>query len=101
MAGFPPNKTFDLAATHPRPTIRAAQPDAWAAPPRLPGSSGFVPMEVLLREIGLAAPSGKGAADAPLVAPHGPDTAEFSPPRPLRRPAARFAHLSPAKPDDR
>ena len=41
--------------------------------------------------MGLAAPV--KPADAPLVAPHGPEAAEFQPPRPLRREATRFAHL--------
>ncbi len=101
MTMFPPKKPFDLAATHPRPVLRAAPAEA----PRLPGNrpEGFVPMEVLLREMGLAAPRDGRAAgtDAPLVAPHPADVAEFSPPRPLRRAATGFAHLSPAKTGDR
>ncbi|MGE4529475.1 MAG: hypothetical protein AB7D00_14005 [Rhodospirillaceae bacterium] len=91
MIGFPPKKTFDLAASHPRPVLRAAS--AEAAPPRLPSArpEGFVPMDVLLREMGLAAGAPDGRSDAPLVAPHPADVAEFSPPRPLRRPPTRFA----------
>lgn len=101
MTGFSPKKPFDPASSHPRPVPRAAQPDTWAPPPRLPGDrpDGFVPMEVLLREMGLAAPRRDAAADAPLVAPHPADVAEFSPPRPLRRAETRFAHLSPAEPE--
>lgn len=84
-------KRFDPASSHPRPTVRAA-----AAPPRLPqAEGGFVPMEELLAEMGLAAP--KPPAEAPLVAPHGPEAAEFQPPRPLRRAPTRFAHI---RPDD-
>lgn len=80
-------KLFDPSASHPRPTLRPS-----AAPPRLPSAAGaFVPMEELLRDMGLAAPV--KPADAPLVAPHGPEAAEFQPPRPLRREATRFAHL--------
>ncbi|WP_337997073.1 hypothetical protein [Oleispirillum naphthae] len=90
MIGFPPKKTFDHAATHPRPVLRAS---AEATPPRLPSArpEGFVPMDVLLREMGLAAATPDGRSDAPLVAPHSTDIAEFSPPRPLRRPPTRFA----------
>ncbi len=80
---------FDLASSHPRPTLKAASPFA----PRLPSGqpAGFTPMADLLAEMGLAprAP----AAETPLVAPHGPETAEFSPPRPLRRAPTAFAHL--------
>jgi hypothetical protein len=101
MTMFPPKKPFDLASTHPRPALHAAPSDPWANAPRLPGErpEGFVPMEVLLHEMGLASPrrtSADGVA-VPLVAPHPTDVAEFSPPRPLRRPATGFAHLSLAK----
>lgn len=78
------SKRFDPSISHPRPVPRAsAQPQ-----------NGFVPLAEALAEIGLAP---KPPADAPLVAPHGPETAEFQAPRPLRRPPTRFAHL---RPDD-
>lgn len=91
MIGFPPKKSFDLAASHPRPVLRPSS--AETAPPRLPSArpEGFVPMEVLLREMGLAAGASDARNEAPLVAPHPTDVAEFSPPRPLRRPPTRFA----------
>jgi hypothetical protein len=81
---------FDLASSHPRPTLKSASPCA----PRLPnaGPEGFTPMAELLAEIGLA-PRTPATAEAPLVAPHGPGVAEFSPPRPLRRAPTAFAHL--------
>jgi len=98
MIGFPPKKPFDLTATHPRPVLRAATADA--VPPRLPSErpNGFVPMEVLLREMGLTAAKSERQDEAPLVTPHPTDTAEFSPPRPLRRPPTRFA--APQRRDD-
>ncbi|MBN2752435.1 MAG: hypothetical protein JXQ84_06970 [Rhodospirillaceae bacterium] len=96
MIGFPPKKSFNLADTHPRPILHAAATDPHAAPPRLPDMlpSGFVPMDVLLRDMGLAPAQTSKRLDqtvAPLVAPHATDIAEFSPPRPLRRPPTRFA----------
>lgn len=94
MAGFPTK--FDLAASHPRPAVRTATPFAPPAPN--PQPEGFTPMADLLREMGLP-PRVPPAAEAPLVAPHGADVAEFSPPRPLRRAATRFAHL-PGDADD-
>lgn len=83
---------FDLASSHPRPTLKAASPFA----PRLPnaGPESFTPMAELLAEMGLT-PRAPQPAEAPLVAPHGPGVAEFSPPRPLRRAPTRFAHLAP------
>lgn len=78
---------FDPAASHPRPSVRPAA----HAPRAAESASGFTPMADLLREMGLTprAP----VSDAPLVAPHGPETAEFQPPRRLRRPPTAFAHL--------
>lgn len=74
------SKRFDPSISHPRPVPRAAaQPQG-----------GFVPLAEALAEVGLAP---KPPAEAPLVAPHGADAAEFQPPRPLRRPPTRFAHL--------
>lgn len=77
-------KRFDPATSHPRPTVRTQ-----------PAQEGFMPIAEALRAAGLAAPEPR--ADAPLVAPHAPETAEFQPPRPLRRAPTRFAHL---RPDD-
>lgn len=72
------SKRFDPSLSHPRPDGPAARP----------AGSGFMPMAEALAEF--AAPP---AADAPLVAPHEPGTAEFQPPRPLRRAPVRFAHI--------
>jgi len=99
MSGFPPKKTFNLTATHPRPVLRSSNVES--APPRLPNDrpEGFVPMDVLLREMGLAADTPAPREEAPLVAPHPTDVAEFSPPRPLRRPPTRFA-TAPSRDED-
>lgn len=79
-------RIFDPAATHPRAELPARS--AWSALPRLPGTrpQGFMPVEDLLKEMGLA----RRPAAAPFVAPLPPEQAEFSPPRPLRRAPVRF-----------
>jgi hypothetical protein len=87
---------FDLANSHPRPTLKAGSP--FAPKPAAAQPEGFTPMADLLAEMGLA-PRPPADAEAPLVAPHSPETAEFSPPRPMHRAPTRFAHLRPETED--
>ena len=83
---------FDLARSHPRPSLKSASPFAPKIPIAPP--EGFTPIADLLAEMGLT-PRTPATAEAPLVAPHGIDVAEFSPPRPLRRAPTSFAPLRP------